>query len=183
VSLQFQFLRDDLRWGRLNPDHYKPVRLIYPAELRYKTWISNWERNSFTLKIGLTQVVNRRNTVGIFPEISFRSGLLSTPFQWVYFSDRGKAVEKLPGQRIKWAVALNWNRFTGGRLILKTTINGYRHNFGIQPVSIEEEVVIEINLAISLSPQARIYSQTGSDYFRKYLALGPSKEFYTSDYD
>ncbi|MDH5380861.1 MAG: hypothetical protein OEW75_08415, partial [Cyclobacteriaceae bacterium] len=34
ISLDFQMYNDDLRWGRLNPDEWRPVKLIYPSDLQ-----------------------------------------------------------------------------------------------------------------------------------------------------
>ncbi len=36
------FYNDDLRWGRLTDGYLRPVRLIYPEELRYREWYDGY---------------------------------------------------------------------------------------------------------------------------------------------
>lgn len=48
--VNFQYFNDDLRWGRINPEHFKPVKLIYPSELRDREWFDSPKRHSFNLK-------------------------------------------------------------------------------------------------------------------------------------
>lgn len=182
-SARVQILQDDLRWGRGNPGYYRPVKLIYPSELRYKDWYEGYKRNSYIIKLGFTQLLNKRNTLGFFPEFTFQQGLLATPFHRVYFSDGSLRVENLPNIRFKTAAAIKLNTFVGGRFILKNTINGYTDNFGIQAISVEHETVIKLKPSLTLLPAFRIYSQQGSRYFKGFQAHSSMEEFYTSDYD
>ena len=41
-SAEFQLFADDMRWGRLNPNYFKPVTIVYPYELRYKQWYQEY---------------------------------------------------------------------------------------------------------------------------------------------
>lgn len=182
-SVQFQSFNDDLRWGRLNPDYKKPVELVYPGELRSVDWFSEYRRNSYNLKLGLTQIINQRNIMGVFPELTYQQGLLSTPFHRVYFSDNSLAVEKLPNQRFKTALALKLNSFVGGMFILKNTVNAYTDNFGIAAIAFENETAIKLTPFFTLLPNFRMYAQNGSNYFAPYLAHNSNDEFYTSDHD
>ncbi|MBK7173903.1 MAG: DUF3570 domain-containing protein [Bacteroidales bacterium] len=104
-ALELQYHNDDLRWGRLNPDYRRPVRLVYPQELRYREWFTHYRRHSMSMNLGITQIINKRNTAGVYPEISLQRGLLSTPFHRVYFSNDSVVVEKLPHQRLGAAIA------------------------------------------------------------------------------
>jgi hypothetical protein len=182
-SFQFQMFNDDLRWGRLNPDHYEPVELVYPFELRSQEWYSEYRRNSYNLKLGLTQVINKRNIFGVFPELTYQKGLLATPFHRIYFADDMLAVENLPNQRYKGALALKLNSFVGGRFILRNTINGYVDNFGIQAIAIENETAIKLKPFLVLLPNFRFYAQNGTKYFAPYMEHQSGEEYYTSDYD
>ena len=182
-SVQFQFFNDDLRWGRINAGHYKPVGLIYPQELRYREWYDTYDRYSYILKLGFTQVLNRRNTLGLFPELTYQQGLLATPFHRVYFADNKLAVENLPGERWKGSVALKLNTFFDGTVIFKNAIQGYMDNFGILALSFENETAIKITPSLTLLHLVRIYSQKKSDYFSPYKEHKISDKFYTSDYD
>ena len=182
-SFQFQMFNDDLRWGRINPDYFEPVELVYPVELRFKEWHDEYRRNSYNLKLGLTQVINKRNILGVFPELTFQQGLLATPFHRIYFTDEMQAVENLPSQRYKGALAIRLNTFSGGRLIFKSSISGYVDNFGITAIGIENETAIKLKPFLVLLPNFRFYAQNGSKYFAPYLEHKANEEYYTSDYD
>ncbi|RQO30218.1 hypothetical protein DBR32_11605 [Taibaiella sp. KBW10] len=178
-----QVFNDDLRWGRINESYFKAETLIYPAELRYKEWYDVYKRYSYNLKLGVTQIINKRNVFGIYPELTYQQGLLSTPFHRIYFSDGSLAVEQLPESRLKAALALKWNSFSGGRVVLKNTVNGYTDDFGIHALALENETAIKLNREVTLLPNARIYFQKGSPYFKPYKEHISSERFYTSDYD
>lgn len=174
---------DDLRWGRLNPNYRKPVRLIYPSELRATNWFDTEKRQSYNLKIGLTQIVNKRNVIGIFPLFTIQNGLLATPFHRVVFNNLETRVENLPNQRLKLALALKWNSFRGGNIVLKNTLEAYSDNFGILALGFENETSVKLKNGIVLSPFARFYAQTASNYFAPYAVHSPDQLYYCSDYD
>lgn len=182
-SAEFQMFYDDLRWGRLSPDLWRPEKLIYPEELRNKEWHDTYIRQSYNLKLGYQKVINPRAIIGIYPVLTYQTGLLSTPFHRIYFNDGTKAVENLPQNRYKASLGLKWNQFVGGRYILKNTINPYIDNWGITAISIENETAIKLNAIWTLIPNARFYIQKGSQYFAGYKEHLPNEEFYTSDYD
>lgn len=182
-SIEFQYYNDDLRWGRLNLSYLRPIKLIYPAELRYKEWYDGYKRYSYNLKLGFTQALNQRNIIGIFPEITCQQGLLATPFHRIYFSDETEAVEQLPQKRWKGALGLRFNSFAGGKVILKNTFNTYADNFGILAFSLENETAIKLKHDLTLLPNARFYSQSGSSYFAPYGSHKISETYYTSDFD
>jgi len=183
-SVDLQMFFDDLRWGRLNPNYRMPVKLIYPVELRGKDWYETTKRQSYNLKTGLIQVINKRNIMAIFPELSIQQGLLSTPFHRVYFKDLIlPEVENLPAQRVKLILGFKVNSFVGGRTILKNALDAYADNFGIKSLAIENETAVKINGRLTLSPFARIYFQQASKYFAPYQQHLANEQFYTSDYD
>ena len=182
-SGQLQIYNDDLRWGRLDEDYYRPVKLIYPGELRTREWYDVYHRNSYNLKLGFTQIVDKKNILGFFGRLSYQEGLLATPFHRIYFSDGSLAVEQLPRKRFKEALTLKWNRFIGGTVILRNTINAYADNFGILGLALENETVIKWNPRWALTPNFRFYLQKGSKYFAPINAHEVSEKYYTSDYD
>src|SRR5579862_1696736 len=67
----FEAFFDDLRWGMLSPDHFHPVKLIYPVELRYKNWFNIYRRYSYNFKNAFTQVLNKRMILGLYPEVAY----------------------------------------------------------------------------------------------------------------
>jgi hypothetical protein len=182
-SAQFQIFNDDLRWGRINIEYFRPVTLIYPSELRYKEWYNTYKRNSYNFKLGFTQAINKKNVLGLFPEMAYQQGLLATPFHRIYFTDSTESVEQLPGKRFKAALAFRLNSFAGGNIIFKNTINGYADNFGILAFSIENETALKLKPELTLLPNARFYMQKGSPYFAEYREHKSDEEFYTSDFD
>ncbi|GLU57194.1 DUF3570 domain-containing protein [Dyadobacter frigoris] len=182
-SIDLQAYFDDLRWGRLDPDYYHAVKLIYPVELRYKKWFDNYRRDSYNVKLGFTQSINPRLVLGIFPEFAYQKGLLSTSFHRVYFNNDSLKVENLPGDRFKFPVSLRLNYFMGSRTILKLNYGFYWDSFDILGNSIELEAAVKISSQWTIAPFFRYYKQSGSDYFKPYKQHNISEKYYTSDYD
>ncbi len=183
IHASFNAFFDDLRWGRLNPNYRRPVTLVYPYELRYKQWFDIYNRYSYNLKTGFVQVINKRLIAGIFPEVVYQKGLLSTPFHRVYFTDGSEKVENLPGKRLKFPLDLKVSWFTGSRTIIKILYSFYHDNFGITANSIETESAIKVSRVFTLAPFIRVYGQTSSNYFKPYKEHGIEEQYYTSDYD
>ena len=183
LEVQFKTYFDDLRWGRLNPGYNRPVKLIYPDELRYKEWTDQYKRQSYNLNIGVTQVLNKRNVLGIFALVGVQNGLLSTPFHRVYFNTDSLAVEKLPNQRNRFSLSIKWNSFVGGRFILKNTAYAYTDNFGVLAASLQHETAYKINRKLTVLGDLKLYSQRASDYFAPFKEHEITDLYYTSDYD
>lgn len=178
-----QYYNDDLRWGRLNEDYYRPVKLIYPAELRPKEFYDEYKRYSYNLRFNWNQVINKRLRVGIFPAFVLQSGLLETPFHRIYFSDESLGVEQLPHNRSKFAIAIKANQFVKGKTILKHEAQVYKDTFGIQALSISETMAYKWKPNLIVSPKLRWYTQSKSDYFQPFQTHNSDSKFYTSDYD
>jgi len=121
--------------------------------------------------------------IGFFLGITYQDGLLSTPFHRVYFSDSTHVVENLPQNRIKGAFGLSWNRFIGGRLVIRNRLNAYADDFGILGASLENESWIKVTSKFSMGPHFRFYLQRGSRYFAPYMEHLSDEDFYTSDFD
>jgi hypothetical protein len=181
-GIDFQSYFDDLRWGRLSPS-FAPEKLIYPVELRNKAWFNEYRRNSYNLRLSLMQVINKRNRIGVYPELSYQTGLLATPFHRVYFNDGSVRVENLPKERWKISLGLKLNTFVGGRTILKYSLDLYADSFSVRGIGVENETAIKVTATWVVAPSIRIYVQQGSAYFAAYKAHAPNEEFYASDYD
>ncbi|ASZ11264.1 DUF3570 domain-containing protein [Chitinophaga pendula] len=174
---------DDLRWGRLDPDYYRPEKLVYPAELRNTEWFSEYRRTSVNLNTSFYQVINARMQLALFPEVVYQRGLLSTPFHRVYFKDAPLRVEKLPGERWKFPIGVQLNSFTGSRVVLRSYYRFYADNFGITGHTFQLEAPIKVTPMLTLSPLIRFHTQTGSSYFQPYGQHDSQAAYYTSDYD
>ena len=183
ISASLQAYFDDLRWGRLDPDHYSPEKLIYPEELRYKEWFDEYRRTSYNLDLSLYQVINERMQLAIFPGLVYQKGLLSTPFHRVYFTDKSLQVERLPRERWKIPLGIQLNSFVGNRAVLRSYYRFYHDNFGVNAHTFQLEAPVKITPRLTLSPLARFYTQTRSKYFRPYMAHELSETYFTSDYD
>ncbi|SFE80834.1 Protein of unknown function [Chitinophaga sp. CF118] len=182
ASLQCYF--DDLRWGRFDPDYYKPETLVYPEELRYKEWFDIYRRQSYNLSFALYQVVNKRMQFAIYPELVYQKGLLSTPFHRVYFKDANTLkVENLPRERWKVPLTVQLNTFIDGQVILRTYYSFYHDNFGITAHALQLELPVKTSPLFTLSPLVRLYTQKASRYFQPFQGHDLSDEYYTSDYD
>jgi Protein of unknown function (DUF3570) len=179
-SAEVQCFFDDLRWGLLNGE--RPLRLVYPAELRYKEWFTNYKRNSYNLNLSFTQTINDKMILALFPGISYQQGLLSTPYHRVYFTDSTERVEKLPDKRWLIPLGIQLNSFVLDRYILSLYYRFYRDNFGITAHTIEVDLTAKLSSRFSLTPTFRFYTQKGSFYFKPYYELDPNQPFYTSNY-
>lgn len=180
-SAGFQTYFDDLRWGRYQGNGIR--ELVYPVELRGTKWFDNYRRNSYNLVLGLLQTINQRMALGIYPGVTYQSGLLSTPFHRIYFTDNSKRVERLPSGRLKLPLGIQLNTFLGSRWMVRTYYRYYWDDFGINAHTISVEAPIKISSVITLTPFVRLYTQTKADFFKPYAQHEISQEFYTSDYD
>lgn len=178
-SVNLKTFFDDLRWF----DHGNHEILVYPEELRYKEWFDIYRRNSYNLSFAVSQVLNKKMTLGFYPGISYQSGLLSTPFHRVYFNDDSKRVENLPQSRVRIPLGVQLNSFIGSRWILRTYYRFYWDDYGISAHTINIESAVKITPIITLVPFIRLYHQTAADYFKPYAQHDVSQEFFTSDYD
>lgn len=179
--LGLQFFYDDLRWGRF--DSGKPQELIYPSELRYKEWFDHYRRNSYNLYFSYAWVLDRRTSFSISPSVSYQSGLLSTPFHRVYFTDDTKRVENLPDHRFKFPLGFQLNRFVGSRTVLRTNYRFYVDDFGVMAHTLNLEAALKVSHDVTITPLIRVHRQHGSAYFKPYGEHDPDSEYQTSDYD
>ena len=184
VSAALQCYFDDLRWGRFDPDYYKPETLVYPVELRYKQWFDIYRRQSYNLSLALYQVINQRMQLAVYPELVYQSGLLSTPFHRVYFKQPlAERVENLPQERWKVPLAAQLNTFIGNNVVLRSYYRFYKDNFGITGHALQLEVPVKLNPALTLSPMVRLYTQTAARYFKEIGQHDSTETYYTSDHD
>ncbi|WP_046242377.1 DUF3570 domain-containing protein [Hymenobacter terrenus] len=185
ITVGVQAFFDDLRWGRVNPGYYRPVKLIYPAELRTQNWFDIYRRTSVNLTTALSQVINRKLQFALYPEVAYQQGLLSTPFHRVYFNDavRSLRVENLPRKRWKIPLGTQLNWFATNQIVLRSYYRFYWDSFGISSHTIQMEAPVRITPFMTISPLARLYKQTAARYFRPYAEHAPDAAYYTSDYD
>ncbi len=174
------------------------VTVILPAELRVGGTANkdygHDSRQSYNLSLVYAQVLSKRLQVSFSAEPVVQRGLLSTPFQRVYFFDSNPALgppgtlgtaknELLPRQRFKYPVGLRLTYYATDLVQLRGFYRFYNDNFGIRAHTFELEVPVKVAPFFTLYPFYRYHTQTAADYFLPYLAHSVRNEFYTSDYD
>jgi hypothetical protein len=163
--------------------------LIYPAELRWKTFggdelLDENVRKTMDVAFTFNSVIDKRSNMGISIESTFLSGLLSTPFHRVYFKDNANHdIERLPNSRLKIPLAIMYNRYLTNFLITKLYYRYYWDDFGIKAQTFNIELPTKIFKFIKLYPFYRYHTQTASKYFQPFGMHSYLDEYYTSDFD
>jgi len=180
-SAELESYFDDLRWGRLNGE--RPLRLVYPVELRYREWYDEYKRRSFNLNLSYQQTINEKMVIAFFPGASYQFGLLATPYHRVYFKDSSERVENVPDKRFKIPLGVQLNSFIGRRSVLRVYYRFYKDDFGIIAHTLNTEFAMKLTPGWTLTPLLHLYTQTAASFFKPYEQHDPSQQFYTSDYD
>ena len=151
-------------------------------------------RNSYSTGLSFSQILSKNMQGVIMLDLVQQSGLLSTPFQRVYFADVDDAyignflladdVERLPDNRFKTAIGGRLNYYINEHFILRNYYRFYTDNWGITSQTYSIEIPIKLGLGrFTVYPSYRFYNQTASDHFASYNKHLSSSEFYTSDND
>ncbi len=150
-------------------------------------------RNSYSLGLGFSQILHKNLQGSLALDFVQQQGLLSTPFQRVYFNDiadsfienfqLGDDVERLPDSRFKVAIGGRLNWYLNETLTVRTFYRYYFDDWGINSHTASIELPIKITDKFTLYPSYRFYNQTVADYFNPYEGALSTDEFYTSDYD
>ncbi len=150
-------------------------------------------RNSYSLGFGFSQILSKKMQGSLALDFVQQKGLLSTPFQRVYFSDVPDSfyenfqladdIERLPDSRFKVAVGGRLNYYINEIFVLRSYYRYYTDDWGIQSHTASLEIPIKIGQKFTLYPSYRYYMQTAADYFAPYESHLSTEEFYTSDYD
>lgn len=192
--------------GRVFLDKWNPV---YPIELRdgffddritgtgtYNPIFTEFDtetRNSYSLSLSFSQVLTKKLQGALFLDLVSQNGLLSTPFQRVYFSDfadffiddfqLADNVEQLPNNRFKVPFGGRLNYYLNDLLVLRSYYRYYWDDWGITSHTASLEAPFKLSDQFTLYPTYRYYTQTAADYFYPKEQALSTNEFYTSDYD
>lgn len=192
--------------GRLFLDRWDA---IYPIELRpgffddrivgNGTYTPDFQpfdsetRDTYSLSLNFSQIVNKRLQGALFADFVVQNGLLSTPFQRVYFGDLpdffiddfqlADDVERLPQSRFKLPIGGRLNYFWNDFLILRSYYRFYWDDWGITSHTANIETPIKLSQKFTIYPNYRFYTQTAAEYFFPREAAASTLEFYTSDFD
>lgn len=169
---------------------------------------TNNKRNSFALSLGFSQILSRNLQISFFLDIINQQGLLSTPYQRVYFADKenyfiGNAssineytssknigvyqladdVERLPASRLKIPIGARLNYYLNEFLSLRSYYRYYQDNWGLKAHTMSLELPIKLGSKFTLYPNYRYYTQQRADYFAPFETHVSTEQYYTSDYD
>ncbi len=171
-------------------------KLLYPIELRQSSSFNGLDkknRNSYSLGFGFSQILSKNLQGSLSLDLVQQQGLLSTPFQRVYFNDLpdrflenfqlADDIERLPDTRFKTAIGGRLNYFINEMFVLRTYYRYYFDDWGISSHTASIEIPIKITDKFTLYPSYRFYNQTAADYFYLYNVALSAEEFYTSDFD
>ena len=182
---------------------------VYPIELRdgffddritgngtYNPIFSEFEsenRNSYALSLSFSQILSQKLQGALFIDVVSQNGLLSTPFQRVYFSDfedfyiddfqLADNVEQLPDSRFKIPVGGRLNYYLNDLVVLRSYYRFYWDDWGISSHTASLEAPFKLTEKFTIYPSYRYYTQTAADYFYLKERALSTFDFYTSDYD
>jgi hypothetical protein len=148
-------------------------------------------RQSYALSNNYSFAINQRMNVGMEIDFLLQEGLLSSPFNRVYFDDgfsdennKEVRVESLPRERMKLALSGRFNWFLNSLLILRTQARYYQDSWGIRTNTYVVEMPVKTTRFLSFTPFYRLHIQEGSTYYHAYgQHLYVPGSFYTSDID
>ncbi|WP_273569051.1 DUF3570 domain-containing protein [Maribacter halichondriae] len=150
-------------------------------------------RNSYSLGLGFSQILHKNVQGSLSLDFVNQKGLLSTPFQRVYFSDiidsfiddfqLADDIERLPDSRFKIAIGGRLNWYLNASLSLRTYYRYYFDDWGINSHTASLEIPVKLSDTFTLYPSYRFYNQTAADYFAPYEVHLSTNIFYTSDFD
>ncbi|MCO6147204.1 DUF3570 domain-containing protein [Flavobacterium sp. NRK1] len=159
---------------------------------RFTFW-NDKKRNSYSLSVSLSQVINKRLQASLFFDVLQQNGLLSTPYQRVYFKDAddyyinkfrlADDIERLPDTRFKVPIGARVNYYINETFVVRTYYRFYTDNWGITAHTANIELPIKITDRFTVFPMYRYYTQQASKYFAPYEAHLSAERYYTSDYD
>lgn len=167
------------------------VSLIYPIELRTGGSASDKDendyaatpRNSLSLDMSWSQIVNERLQLMLDGEVVYQKGYLGLPFHRVYFADNSLHIENLPSNRLKIPMSIRANYFIGDKFILRTWYRYYHDDWNINSNTLQLETVVKLNPFLSVTPFYRFYQQSAAKYFAPYREHTAADTYYTSNYD
>ncbi len=163
--------------------NYSPIFIPFEEE----------KRNSYSLGINFSQILSKKLQASLTLDFVKQEGLLSTPFQRVYFNDfedsfidnfhLADAIEQLPNSRFKTAAGARLHYYINEVFVLRSYYRYYLDDWGIDSHTINLEAPIKITDKFTLYPSYRFYTQNQADYFSAYNQNLSTDAYYTSDYD
>lgn len=170
--------------------------------------INSVNRNSYSVSLGYSQVVNKKLQFSLFFDVLQQQGLLSSPYHRIYFADNenyyigqpqyianyesasnvgvyklADDIERLPNRRFKTPFGARLNYYINERFVLRTYYRFYTDNWDVQSHTASIELPIKISDRFTVFPMYRYYTQIESKYFAPYETHISTEKYYTSDFD
>ncbi len=145
------------------------------AEL-FSTRPTSEEKKTYTLMLGLSQLLNRASLIQSNVTYKFSDGYLSDPYKAVWHQDGGVIVaENRPDSRHQLA----WTTSVRGHVReLDGTLQGeYRlhlDTWGVTSHTVALAWHQQLGRRLAIIPSFRYYSQSEADFYRPYFDLGES---------
>jgi hypothetical protein len=183
----------------------KPTTAYLPSA--FKPWDQNG-RNSYTLSFFASQILSQKLQAAFFFDLVLQQGMLSTPYQRVYFKDKpnyfigypafipvyttpdntavyqlADDIERLPQSRYKFPFGVRASYYINEIFVLKGYYRYYFDNWGLKAHTLNLDLPIRLNQSFSITPSFRFYIQNQVDYFAPFETHLSTEKFYTSDYD
>ena len=170
--------------------------------------ITKVNRNSYSASFSFSQILTKRAQISLFFDLLSQEGLLSTPYQRIYFADKANYyigdpqyihnyetsrnrgvyrladdIERLPSTRFKVPIGARLNFYINETFKLRTYYRYYSDDWGITAHTANLEIPVKISEKYSILPMYRYYTQLQSNYFAPFEKHLSTEEFYSSDYD
>jgi hypothetical protein len=170
--------------------------------------ITKVNRNSYSASFSFSQILSKRAQISLFFDLLSQEGLLSTPYQRIYFADKANYyigdpqyiqnyetsrnrgvyrladdIERLPSTRFKVPIGARLNFYINETFKLRTYYRYYSDDWGITAHTANLEIPVKISEKYSILPMYRYYTQLQSNYFAPFEKHLSTEEFYSSDYD
>jgi hypothetical protein len=148
-------------------------------------------RQSYAFINNYSFAINKKMNAAVGLDLLIQTGLLSSPFNRVYFNDgegdesrKEVRVENLPRERKKIAVSARYNWFVDPYVVVRSHFRYYQDSWGIRAGTFTVELPVKILRSLSVTPFYRYHLQYAADYYRAYgqHIYKPGK-YYTSDMD
>lgn len=208
-SSSFSFVLD--RWMMVFPGEFRPVSTDantsassnsnsdYAIPFTYngnvlkkdgQLYPIDW-RQSYAFINNYSFAINRKMNAAVGLDLLIQTGLLSSPFNRVYFNDgegdesrKEVRVENLPRERKKIALSARYNWFINPYAVVRSHIRYYEDSWGIKATTLAFELPVKILPSLSVTPFYRYHVQEAADYYRAYgQHVFKPGEYYTSDMD
>ncbi|MEI7423639.1 MAG: DUF3570 domain-containing protein [Prolixibacteraceae bacterium] len=173
----------------------------------FKEW-DQTGRNSYTLSFFLSQILNQKFQAALFFDLVIQEGMLSTPYQRMYFADKpnyyigaisdipnytspsnhrvyqlADAIERLPTSRFKLPIGARMSYYLNEWFVLKGFYRYYIDDWGLKAHTFNVDLPVRFSQSFSLTPSFRYYIQNQIDYFAPFETHLSTEQYYTSDYD